>query len=94
MIAIQCPILSLMQHQSSRSVNVVLFVTLLAMSVDIYRRKLEEVSDALLKEIVRLYVAIRGFSYASFWVEKYKQLTTKSTQRSKSLCRDLYDSSL
>ena len=54
----------------------------------------KEVHDALLKEIVQLYVTIRGFSYASFWVEKYKQLTKKSTQRSKSLRRDLYDSSL
>jgi len=42
----------------------------------------KEVHDALLKEIVQLCVMIRGFSYASFWVEKYKQLTKKvrSTQ--------------
>ena len=53
-----------------------------------------EVHTALLKEIVQLYVTIRGFAYSSFWVEKYKQSTKKSTQRSKSLRRDLYDSSI
>ena len=54
----------------------------------------KEVHSALLKEIVQLYVTIRGFSYASFWMEKFKQSAKKSTQRSKSLRRDLYDSSL
>ena len=32
----------------------------------------EEVHDVLLKMIVELYVTMRGFSYASMWMEKYK----------------------
>jgi len=36
------------------------------------------VHAALLEEIVRLYVTMRGFSYSSFWVEKYKQSTKKA----------------
>ena len=50
-----------------------------------------EVTDVLLKKIVELYVTMRGFSHISAWMEKYKQSTTKSTQRSKSLRRDLHD---
>jgi len=46
--------------------------------------------DALLKMIVDLYVTIRGFSKANVWLE-YKQSTKRSTQRTKSLCRELYD---
>ena len=49
-----------------------------------------EVHDYLLKMIVELYVTIRGFSYASAWIEQYKQLQKKSTQRSKSLRKELY----
>jgi len=36
-----------------------------------------DVHAVLLEEIVRLYVTMCGFSYSSFWVEKYKQSTTK-----------------
>ena len=50
----------------------------------------KEVYDVLLKMIVELYVTMRGFSYASMWMEKYKKSSKKSTQRSKSLHRDLY----
>ena len=53
-----------------------------------------EVHQELLNKIVQLYVTVRGFSYASAWLEKYKQRTKKSTQRSKSLRRDLYNSSI
>ena len=50
-----------------------------------------EVTDVLLKKIVELYVTMRRFSHVRAWMEKYKQSTTKSTQRSKSLRRDLHD---
>lgn len=53
----------------------------------------EEVHEMLLKMIVELYITIRGFSYASGWMEKYKQYSKQSTQRSKSLRRDLYEGS-
>ena len=51
----------------------------------------KETHDALLKMIVELYVTIRGFSKAKAWLEKYKQSTKRSTQRTKSLRRELYD---
>jgi len=34
---------------------------------------------------MELFVTIRGFSYASAWLEKYKQKNKKGTQKSKSL---------
>ena len=51
----------------------------------------EEIHDMLLNMIVELYVTMRGFSYASMWMEKFKKSFKKSTQRSKSLRRDLYE---
>jgi hypothetical protein len=39
----------------------------------------------LLDGIVELWVTIRGFSFASAWVKKYKQESKKSLQRSKGL---------
>lgn len=51
----------------------------------------KQTHDTLLKMIVELYVTIRGFSKASAWLEKYKQSTKRSTQRTKSLRRELYD---
>ena len=51
-----------------------------------------EVHDTLLLKIVELYVTVRGFSLASGWLEKYKQCTRKSTQRTKSLRREIHDS--
>ena len=51
----------------------------------------DEVHNVLLKMIVELYVTMRGFSYASMWMEKYKKSSKKPTQRSNSLRRDLYD---
>jgi len=49
------------------------------------------VHEVLLKKIVELYITIRGFSYASGWMEKFKKVTKQSTQRSKSLRRDLHE---
>lgn len=51
----------------------------------------EEIHDILLNMIVKLYVTMRGFSYASMLMEKFKQSLRKSMQRSKSLHRDLYE---
>ena len=49
-----------------------------------------EVHETVLRMITELYVTIRGFSYASAWIEQYKQTQKKSTQRSKSLRKQLY----
>ena len=51
-----------------------------------------ETHEKLLYMIVELYLTIRGYSYASTWMEKFKQFTKTATQRSKSLRRDLYES--
>lgn len=51
-----------------------------------------ETHETLLHMIVELYLTMRGYSYASAWMEKFKQSTKKATQRSKSLRRDLYES--
>ena len=50
----------------------------------------EQVCETLLKMITELYLTVRGFAYASIWMEKYKQVAKKSIQRSKSLRKDLY----
>ena len=50
-----------------------------------------EVHTILLEKIVELYVTVRGFSLASGWLEQYKQCTKQSTQRTKSLRRELHD---
>ena len=50
-----------------------------------------ETHDLLLYKIVELFITMRGFSKASAWMKKYKQSVKKTTQRSKSLRRDLHD---
>ena len=45
----------------------------------------ETVSEELLEEIVKLFTTIRGFSYASAWVEKYKTANAKTLEKSKGL---------
>ena len=50
-----------------------------------------ETHNLLLYKIVELFITMRGFSKASAWMEKYKQSAKKTTQRSKSLRRDLHD---
>ena len=39
--------------------------------------------DALFKMIIELWVTIRGFAYASGWLEHYKQIIKTSLQKSK-----------
>ena len=51
----------------------------------------QETHDLLLNRIVELFLTIRGFSLVGMWMEKYKQLAKKSTQRTKSLRRELHD---
>ena len=43
----------------------------------------EASADALLEMIIAEWIKIRGFSYASAWVEKYKSQQCKTTQRQK-----------
>ena len=52
----------------------------------------QEIHAILLQKIVELYVTVRGFSIASGWLEQYKQHTKHSTQRTKSLRREIHDS--
>ena len=45
----------------------------------------EEASTQLLKEIVALWLTIRGFSIAGQWIEIYKKCAAQNTKKSKSL---------
>lgn len=54
----------------------------------------EESGDALLEMIVNQYVKIRGFSSASDWLEEYKQVTKKTTQKSKGVRKQLIPTTL
>lgn len=49
----------------------------------------EEEGQALLEQIVDLYVTVSGFSFASGWMEKYKQAQKMSTQKSKGIRKQL-----
>ena len=46
-------------------------------------------SQALQKLVVDLFVTIRGFSYASAWMEKFKTDSAKTLQKSKGLRKSL-----
>lgn len=48
-----------------------------------------ENSEALLTEIVHLWVTIRGFSMAASWMEEYKINTRKTTQKSTGLRKSI-----
>jgi len=45
----------------------------------------EEDSDNLMKEIVTLWITIRGFSLAATWLETYKQSAARNTKKMKSI---------
>lgn len=45
----------------------------------------EEVSENILDSIVYLYITVRGFSFASSVLERYKKETKKGTQKAKTL---------
>ena len=44
----------------------------------------------LLEMVVDLWVTMRGFSYASAWLEKYKDASKKTLQKSKGLRKKLW----
>ena len=45
----------------------------------------EESSKILFQMVVDLWPTVRGYSYSSAWVEKYKVAQKKSTQKSKGI---------
>ena len=47
-------------------------------------------SQALLEQIIDHYITVRGFSFASGWMEKYKQAQKKGTQKSKGIRKQQY----
>ena len=49
----------------------------------------EDLAIKLLKEIVGLWITIRGFSIAGAWLECYKQASASSVSKSKSLRKGL-----
>ena len=50
-----------------------------------------EERDALLQMITEKWVTIRGFSYASAWMESHKQMVKKGVQKSKGIRKKLFD---
>ena len=51
-----------------------------------------DTAEALLRSIVSFYVTIRGFAFATRWIESYKQARKKNVQKSKSLRSKLQSS--
>ena len=51
--------------------------------------KEEDHAIHLLKEIIGLWLTIRGFSIASAWTEQYKRATNTNSQKSKGLRKNL-----
>ena len=51
--------------------------------------KEEEHAIHLLKQIIGLWLTIRGFSIASAWTEQYKRVTNTNSQKSKGLRKNL-----
>ena len=49
----------------------------------------EQISQDLLREIVELWLTIRGFAVAREWVEIYKRCSSKTTKKSKPLRKAL-----
>lgn len=50
----------------------------------------DEEGQILLGMVIEHWVTVRGFSFASGWIEQYKQATQKTIQRSKALRRKVY----
>ena len=44
-----------------------------------------QISNTLLKEVITLWITIRGFSLAATWLESYKKSSKKDTKKSKRL---------
>lgn len=49
----------------------------------------EDEAQALLELVTDLWITVRGFSYASAWIEKFKAENKKSVQKSKGLRKHL-----
>ena len=49
----------------------------------------DDTKSLLLDLIVQLWIKIRGFSYASAWIERFKAIQKKTTQKSKGLRKGL-----
>ena len=49
----------------------------------------EEEGDVLLQMIIEHWVTVRGFSYTSAFLEKYKQANKKMVQKSKGTRKNL-----
>ena len=49
----------------------------------------EDETKVLLELVVNMWITIRGFSYASAWMEKVKSANAKSLQKSKGLRKKL-----
>ena len=49
----------------------------------------ESSASALLQMVIRQWVKVRGFSYASAWLEKYKVAQKQTTQKSKGVRKQL-----
>ena len=52
----------------------------------------EKESEALLSAIVDHYLTVRGYAYASNWMEKYKNRTKAKVQKSHGLRKNLLSS--
>ena len=50
-----------------------------------------EERDTLLQMIIEQWITIRGFSYASAWMECHKQMAKKGVQKSKGIRKKLCD---
>lgn len=64
--------------------NIQFYWTLLSQDIE-----KPENSEALLTEIVHLWVTIRGFSMAATWMEEYKKNAKKTTQKSTGLRKSI-----
>ena len=51
----------------------------------------EDDSKALLELFVDMFLTIRGFLFASAWMEKYKAASAKTLQKSKGLRKTLFN---
>ena len=49
----------------------------------------EQTIDVLLEMLVNQYVTVRGFSFASMMIEKFKQVSKKTTQKTKGIRKGL-----
>ena len=52
----------------------------------------DDIARSLLEKIVQVYVTVRGFAFATSWLEMYKQSTKKNIQKKKALRKELHPS--